>query len=56
MNPTEGKFLKRHHSRFYFDFHWQQEQILGCVINDPLAIAYFIDEQLCQGFASYTAA
>ncbi len=25
------------------------------MINDPLAVAYFIDEQLCQGFASYTA-
>lgn len=54
MNPTEGKFLKDI-TRFYFDFHWQQERILGCVINDPLAVAYFIDEQLCQGFASYTA-
>ena len=42
-------------TRFYVDFHWQQERILGCVINDPLAIAYFIDDTLCQGFDSYTA-
>ena len=25
------------------------------MINDPLAVAYFIDRNLCQGFASYTA-
>ena len=54
MNPEEGEYLKAI-TRFYFDFHWKQERILGCVINDPLAVAYFIDEQLCQGFASYTA-
>ncbi len=27
------------------DFHWEQEGIIGCVINDPLAVAYFIDSQ-----------
>lgn len=40
-------------TRFYIDFHWQQEGIIGCVINDPLAVAYFIDRSLCQGFESY---
>ena len=30
-------------TRFYIDFHWNQEKIIGCVINDPLAVAYFID-------------
>ncbi len=40
--------------QFYFDFHWKQEGIIGCVINDPLAVAYFIDRSLCSGFASYT--
>lgn len=39
-------------TRFYIDFHWQQEGIIGCVINDPLAVAYFIDRNLCQGFES----
>lgn len=39
-------------TRFYIDFHWQQEGIIGCVINDPLAVAYFIDRSLCQGFDS----
>lgn len=40
-------------TRFYVDFHWQQERTLGCVINDPLAVAYFIDRNLCEGFTSY---
>lgn len=54
MAPETGAFLKAI-TRFYFDFHWQQEHILGCVINDPLAVAYFIDDAICQGFESYTA-
>lgn len=54
MDPDTGGFM-RDITRFYVDFHWQQERILGCVINDPLAIAYFIDDTLCQGFNSYTA-
>ncbi|RDY23770.1 nucleoside hydrolase [Romboutsia maritimum] len=41
-------------TRFYIDFHWYQEKIIGCVINDPLAVAYFIDRNICQGFESYT--
>ena len=40
-------------TRFYVDFHWKQERTLGCVINDPLAVAYFIDRTLCDGFTSY---
>lgn len=40
-------------TRFYIDFHWEQEGIIGCVINDPLAVAYFIDRSLCTGFDSY---
>ncbi len=40
-------------TRFYVDFHWKQERTLGCVINDPLAVAYFIDRSLCHGFTSY---
>lgn len=40
-------------TRFYIDFHWNQEGIIGCVINDPLAVAYFIDRNLCTGFESY---
>ncbi|MGL5126589.1 MAG: nucleoside hydrolase, partial [Fusobacteriaceae bacterium] len=37
---------------FYVDFHWMQEKTLGCVINDPLAVAQFIDPSICQGFTS----
>ncbi|MFA3957347.1 nucleoside hydrolase [Clostridioides difficile] len=40
-------------TRFYIDFHWEQEGIIGCVINDPLAVAYFIDRSICKGFESY---
>lgn len=39
-------------TKFYVDFHWKQERILGCVINDPLAVAYFIDSSICKGFFS----
>ena len=47
-----GKFIVDI-TRFYVDFHWKQERTLGCVINDPLAVAYFIDKSLCEGFTSY---
>lgn len=40
-------------TRFYVDFHWMQERTLGCVINDPLAVAYFIDRSLCSGKEYY---
>lgn len=40
-------------TRFYIDFHWDQEKIIGCVINDPLAVAYFIDRNICEGFESF---
>ncbi len=39
-------------TRFYVDFHWEQERTLGCVINDPLVVAYFIDNSFCKGFMS----
>ena len=42
-------------TRFYMDFHWEQEGIIGCVINDPLAVAYFADPSLCDGFDAYTS-
>ncbi|MBT9777784.1 nucleoside hydrolase [Clostridium sp. MCC353] len=42
-------------TRFYFDFHWKYEGVIGCVINDPLAAAYFIKPDLCSGFDAYTA-
>ncbi|MGL4935761.1 MAG: nucleoside hydrolase [Cetobacterium sp.] len=38
---------------FYVDFHWMQERTLGCVINDPLAVAYFIKPELCKGVSTH---
>ena len=40
-------------TRFYVDFHWEQERTLVCVINDPLAVEYFINRELCDGFKAY---
>lgn len=51
--PKTGEIIRKI-TRFYFDFHWKQEGVIGCVINDPLAVAYFIDRSMCQGFDSYT--
>ncbi len=42
-------------TRFYFDFHWNYEGLIGCVVNDPLAVAYFLNPKLCGGFDSYVA-
>lgn len=53
VNPVMGERIAAI-TRFYFDFHWKQEGVIGCVINDPLAVAYFIDRSLCSGFESYT--
>lgn len=51
LDPKEGAFI-RQITKFYFDFHWEYEHLIGCVINDPLAVAYFIEPDLCHGFAS----
>lgn len=34
LNKETGKFVKKI-TKFYFDFHWEWEHIIGCVINDP---------------------
>ncbi|MCI5899477.1 MAG: nucleoside hydrolase [Firmicutes bacterium] len=52
LNPEMGDFIKKI-TKFYFDFHWQWEHIIGCVINDPLAVAYFMDRSICEGFDSF---
>ncbi len=52
LDQNKAKFITEI-TRFYIDFHWMQEGIIGCVINDPLAVAYFIDRSLCNGFDSY---
>ena len=52
LNNPIGEYIVKI-TKFYVDFHWKQEGIIGCVINDPLAVAYFIDKSLCTGFSSY---
>ncbi|MCI9536234.1 MAG: nucleoside hydrolase [Lachnospiraceae bacterium] len=53
LNRDLGEFVQAI-TKFYFDFHWEWEHLIGCVINDPLAVAYFIDRSLCEGFEAYT--
>ena len=52
LNKETGEFIRKI-TKFYFDFHWEWEHIIGCVINDPLAVAYFLDPDICKGFDSY---
>ncbi len=54
LDPQTGGFVQAI-TKFYFDFHWEWEHLIGCVINDPLAVAYFADRSLCSGFEAYTA-
>lgn len=53
LDDRLGSFIQKI-TRFYFDFHWKQEGIVGCVINDPLAVAHFLTPGLCRGFDAYT--
>lgn len=52
LDPRIGAFVQKI-TKFYFDFHWEWEHLIGCVINDPLAVAYFARRNLCRGFESY---
>ena len=52
LDPRIGAFVEKI-TGFYFDFHWEWEHLIGCVINDTLAVAYFADKELCSGFNSY---
>lgn len=53
LDAEKGAFI-RDITRFYLDFHWKQEGLIGCVINDPLAAAYLVNPGLCRGFDAYT--
>lgn len=35
-------------TQFYVDFHWKQEKTIGCVINDPLAVATLVEPTLVK--------
>ena len=52
LDKETGEFIRKI-TKFYFDFHWDWEHIIGCVINDPLAVVYFLNPSICQGFDSY---
>lgn len=54
LDPGLGNLIQKI-TKFYFDFHWKQEAVVGCVINDPLAVAYFYDRSLCEGSSFYTS-
>lgn len=54
LDAKKGAFIRRI-TRFYYDFHWEYEKVIGCVINDPLAVAYFVRREICRGFSAYTA-
>ena len=52
LDKKTGGFVRKI-TGFYMDFHWEYEGIIGCVINDPLAVAYLIDPSMCSGFDSF---
>ena len=45
IHPSNGTFVKQI-THFYNEFHWNYERIIGCVINDPLAIALFYRQRI----------
>lgn len=53
LNDTHGSFMQQI-TKFYLDFHWEWEHIIGCVINDPLAVAFFLQPDICSGFPAFT--
>jgi purine nucleosidase len=40
-------------TQFYVDFHWKQEKTIGCVINDPLAVAILVKPELVTTQRAY---
>jgi len=37
-------------TQFYVDFHWAQERTLGCIINDPLLVAYVMNRSVMKSY------
>ncbi|WP_366788319.1 nucleoside hydrolase [uncultured Leuconostoc sp.] len=52
LNPEKTDFIMKI-IRFYFDFHWQQEHVLGAVINDPLVIIYVLHPEIATVIRKY---
>lgn len=46
-NPVSEFFLKILHK--YRKSYLEQDEIDGCILNDPLAVAYFLDKTICNG-------
>ena len=53
VNSVTGDFIEKI-TGFYFKFHWEWEHIRGCVINDPLAVAQFINPDILTGIEAFT--
>ena len=53
INPATGEFVEKI-TGFYFKFHWEWERLRGCVINDPLAVAQFINPDILTGIEAFT--
>lgn len=53
VNLVTGDFVEKI-TDFYFKFHWEWEHIRGCVINDPLAVAQFINPDILTGIEAFT--
>ncbi len=52
-NPMVGDFVEKI-TKFYFKFHLEWEHLVGCVINDPLAVAQFINPKILTGLEAFT--
>lgn len=46
-----GKFIYEV-TKFYIDFHRKVENFNGCIINDILNIAYYLDSTVCSGITA----
>lgn len=52
LNPEMGEVVERLTSH-YLDFHWEYENLIGCIINDVLVPIFAIYPEYAGGFESY---
>lgn len=52
VNLVMGVFVEKI-IKFYFDFYWEYEWVIGCVINDLLVVVGMFDLMILSGFESY---
>ncbi|MGN1344370.1 MAG: nucleoside hydrolase [Traorella sp.] len=48
LDFKQGSFIRKL-TKFYLDFHWEWEHLIGCVINDPLTIYYLLKPDCFKG-------